>query len=306
MSFCEVTVMPSKRPATRSAVEEKKAKHREAEALRYAHLAEEQRRAKAARINGKRKKVAKIDRDRAADHKQHVEALNARIAASKTRIQDLKDSNEQLKEAYVLQAEEPSVDDAVARAAETAFKRAYKKPKVLQKLTHETPTEFDELWALVEKPLAKINYRGEIRTRSAGARQKLPDRVQLFIALFFLRQYPTYAVLSFAIGGLSPLSLHHYIFRVLTALSGLEALVIEWPSDDEMREHVKKPANWPYPNKKDLVAATDGTEIRVARPVKNSLGNKHYSAKKKQYALNVLLVVLLSGVIIFCSPPTPR
>lgn len=173
-SFCEVTVMPSKRPATRSAVEEKKAKHREAEALRYAHLTEEQRRAKAARINGKRKKVAKIDRDRAADHKQHVEALNARIAASKTRIQDLKDSNEQLKEAYVLQAEEPSVDDAVARAAETAFKRAYKKPKVLQKLTHETPTEFDELWALVEKPLAKINYRGEIRTRSAGARQKLP------------------------------------------------------------------------------------------------------------------------------------
>lgn len=69
---------------------------------------------------------------------------------------------------------------------------------------------------------------------------------------------------------------------------------------------MKKPANWPYPDKANIVAATDGTEIKVARPTKNAIGNKHYSAKKKQYALNVLLVVLLSGVIIFCSPPLPK
>jgi hypothetical protein len=96
------------------------------------------------------------------------------------------------------------VDDAKATAAEEAFERAYKSPDVLQKLTHETPAEFDELWSLLKEPLAKINYRGEIRTRAAGARQRLPDKVQLFIALFFLRQYPTYAVLSYALGGLSP------------------------------------------------------------------------------------------------------
>jgi hypothetical protein len=73
-----------------------------------------------------------------------------------------------------------------------------------------------------------------------------------------------------------------------------------------MAEHMKKPANWPYPDKANIVAATDGTEIKVARPTKNAIGNKHYSAKKKQYALNVLLVVMLSGVIIFCSPPFPK
>jgi hypothetical protein len=108
------------------------------------------------------------------------------------------------------------------------------------------------------------------------------------------------------VGGLSPFSLHHYIFRVLTALDKLEELKISSPSDEEMAKHMKKPANWPYPDKENIVAAIDGTEIRVARPSKSAIGNKHYSVKKKQYALNVLLVVLLTGVIIYCSSPRPK
>lgn len=90
------------------------------------------------------------------------------------------------------------------------------------------------------------------------------------------------------------------------ALSELDELAIKWPTDNKMKEHVKKPPNWPYPNKRNLVAAIDGTEIRVPRLSKYTIGNAHYSAKKRQYALNVLLVVLLSGVIIYCSPPTAK
>lgn len=154
--------------------------------------------------------------------------------------------------------------------------------------------------------MAAINYRGGKRERAASKRQRLPDKVQLFICLFFLRQYPTYATLSFAMGGLSRLSLHHYIFRVLTALAGLEELAIRWPTDEEMAELVKKPKNWPYPEFANVVASMDGTEIRAQRPTDNAIKNPHYSAKKKQYALNVLLVVLLSGIIIYCSSPQPR
>ena len=298
--------MPAKRPATRGAIKEKQAKACEVSRNHYHNLPAEKRKQRNDRSNEIRKKTKKIDDDRAQNQSARIEALKAEVGGGKARIKDLRDENAALKEAYVLKADEPEVDAAKAKAAEKAFKRAYLTPGLLHKLTHETPKQFDELWRLLEAPLAKINYRGESRARSPGQRQRLPDKVQLFITLFFLRQYPTYTVLSFAVGGLSPLSLHHYIFRVLVALSGLDELAIKWPTDAEMAEHVKKPADWPYPDKRNLVAATDGTEIRVSRPAKYAIGNKHYSAKKKQYALNVLLVVLLSGVIIYCSPPTAK
>jgi hypothetical protein len=249
-----------------------------------------------------RKKARKIDRDRQRHRTARMTKLTREVTAGRKRIKKLEQEKDDLVREYELKAEEPEVDGAQAKAAEQAFERAYGDRGVLRTLTAETPDDFDELWCLVKEPLAKINYRGESHARAAGQRQRLPDRVQLFITLLFLRQYPTYGMLSFALGGLSPLSLHHYIFRVLTALSGLDALRISWPSDAEMAEHVKKPANWPFPDKAHIVAATDGTEIRVARPAKYAIGNKHYSAKKNQYALNVLLVVLLNGIIIYCSP----
>jgi len=250
--------------------------------------------------------LKKIDDDRVEHLRDRVSSLKRESKAGKRRIEVLNSEVAELKDKYVLRAEEPEIDTSHAKAAEEAFERAYRTKGVLQQLTHETPEEFDELWHLLKEPLAKINYRGEKRCRSSGQRQLLPDRSQLFITLLFLRQYPTYALLSFALGGLSHLSLHHYIFRVLTALSGLDALRISWPSDDEMAEYVKKPVDWPYPDKWDVVASTDGTEIKVARPTKYAIGNKHYSAKKKQYALNVLLVVLLNGIIIYCSEPRPK
>lgn len=271
-----------------------------------ARLGVEKRKDDLQRSSKNRATAKKDDRARALDQQLRVRQLNMEVRAAKKRCERVSQEVDELLQKYVLAPEEPTTDDASAKAAEEAFERAYSNCDTLKLLTNETPGEFDELWQLVQEPLSKINYRGEKRQRSAGQRQLLPDRVQVFITLLFLRQYPTYALLSFAVGGLSRLSLHHYIFRVLTALSGLAQLEISWPTDAQMAEHMKKPANWPYPDKANIVAATDGTEIRVARPSKYAIGNKHYSAKKKQYALNVLLVVLLSGIIIFCSPPLPK
>ena len=283
-----------------------RAKDRERQQRYYATLSAK----KKAMISQCKGKIAKtsirLDRDRVQNQKKRMQSLFHEAKGAKRRIDKLEEMNAELEEKYLLMAEEPEVDESQAEAAEAAFKRACKDAKNFQKLTGETLEEFDEIWRIVEESLSEINYRGEKRLRSAGQRQQLPDRVQLFITLVFLRQYPTYALLSFALGGLSPLSLHHYIFRVLTALSDLDALKVSWPSDAEMAEHMKKPLGWPYPDKANIVAATDGTEIRVARPTKYAIGNKHYSAKKHQYALNVLLVVLLNGVIIHCSPPLPK
>ncbi len=46
--------------------------------------------------------------------------------------------------------------------------------------------------------------------------------------------------------------------------------------------------------------------LRWRDPPRTQLATSTIPQKKKQYALNVLLVVLLSGVIIFCSPPFPK
>jgi len=291
---------------TRRQQKEKLVYNRKKQQSYQASLSPEKKAAKAQARAEIQPKASKIDRDRQEHRKVRLKKLKREVKAGRRRVTILEREKDNLIRKYVLKAEEPEVDGAQAKAAEQAFERAYRDPGVLQRLTHETPEEFDELWQLVKEPLAKINYRGEKRQRSAGQRQLLPDRVQLFITLLFLRQYPTYALLSFTLGGLSHLSLHHYIFRVLTALSGLDALQISWPTDAEMAKHMKKPANWPYPDKANVVASTDGTEIKVARPTKYAIGNKHYSAKKKQYALNVLLVVLLNGIIIYCSNPLPK
>lgn len=293
-------------PKTRSQAAQQREDVRERVRKHRAQLQPTKRRAKSHNAYRKRENLKKIDRDRLESQSNYVNQLKRKASSATKKFEELKAEHEDLKEKYTLLAEEPEIDDDQATAAEAAFNCACKNAKNFQKLTGETLEEFNELWLLVKEPLAKINYRGEDRTRSPGDRQRLPDRVQFFIALVFLRQYPTYALLSLALGGLSPLSLHHYIFRVLTALSRIEELVISWPTDVEMAKHVEKPANWPYHDKREAAAAIDGTEIKVARPTKNAIGNSHYSSKKKQYALNVLLVVLLTGVIIFCYTPRDK
>lgn len=296
--------MPSKRHATRSQEEERKARNALASRKHYHKRKTEERLAKSKEKSANLKRSKRIDEDRRAHLIERARSLKRESIAGRKHINDLKSEVSELKAQYALLADAPEVDATQAAEAIAAYQRARKNAKQFQKLTNESPADFDELWHMVAPKVADLNYRGESRDRSASTRQQLPDEVQLFICLLFLRQYPTYALLSFALGGLSALSLHHYIFRVLVALSKVDVLAISWPTDAEMAEHVKKPQAWPYADKKDIVCATDGTEIRVGRPVKGAIKNTHYSAKKRQYALNVLLIVLLSGVIIYCSPPT--
>lgn len=49
----------------------------------------------------------------------------------------------------------------------------------------------------------------------------------------------------------------------------------------------------------EVACIIDGTEIRVSRPTKEPWKTKLYSGKKKQHSLNVLIIVLLNGQIIF-------
>lgn len=160
-------------------------------------------------------------------------------------------------------------------------------PRLFEQLTGETLKSFDELFELLETPLAARNYRGEVRLRAPAHEPRITNRLQLYICLLFLRQYPTYALLILALRGLDELTLHHYLHRVLRALESLDSLQIKWPSEDEFAKLLKKQATLPFARLRKVVCAIDGTEISVARPTVGAIKNPHYSAKKKQYALNV-------------------
>lgn len=211
------------------------------------------------------------------------------------------------KEKYELQFEdEPTVMDEDVENIRLCYEFARKYPARFETATGESVKSFDELYALLEDSLAQTTYRGTIRQRAASKPQRVSDRLQLFICLLFLRQYPTYNLLILCLRGLDELTLHHYIHRVLVALKGLESLKIVWPDDNEFNEFLKKQQSWPFPRLRKVVCAVDGTEIRVGRPSKGAMKNPHYSAKKKQYALNVLVIVRLDGLIIHCSDPVSK
>lgn len=154
-------------PKTRSQASDKRERDRLRKAKYRAHLAGEKQKEKAAAMAKNRATVSKIDREKALDQELRMKKLSAEVIGVRERNKELRSERDGLLAKYVLGPDEPSTDDATAKAAEAALERALKGPGVMQRLTNETPEEFEELWALVQESLAKINYRGEVRQRSA-------------------------------------------------------------------------------------------------------------------------------------------
>lgn len=244
--------------------------------------------------------------DRAANGAARVRELNAQARRLSVENSGLKERVEELSKYELQFEEEPDVQDEDAKNVHLSYEFARSMPRLFEQLTGETLKSFDELFELLETPLAARNYRGEVRLRAPAHEPRITNRLQLYICLLFLRQYPTYALLILALRGLDELTLHHYLHRVLRALESLDSLQIKWPSEDEFTKLLKKQATWPFARLRKVVCAIDGTEISVARPTVGAIKNAHYSAKKKQYALNVLVVVRLDGFIIYCSDPQAK
>lgn len=265
---------------------------------------------KKAKIRKREAKQAKDRRrqliDRAANAASRIHELNAQTRRLSTENSDLKERVEELSKYELLHEEEPDVTDEDVINVRASYDFARRFPRHFEQLTGEMPWDFDELYKIVKLPLAATNYRGDLRQRAAACAPRVADELQLYICLLFLRQYPTYSLLSLTLRALDDLTLHHYIHRVLCALERVEQLRVTWPTEDEFKELLKKQEKWPFARLRKVVCAVDGTEIKVGRPSKGAIKNKHYSGKKKQYSLNVLVVVRLDGVIIYCSDPRPK
>jgi hypothetical protein len=265
----------------------------------------EKRAAARARERDTRRRSKKIDEETAANVEVRLGKLKAQAARLGKCIKELQERELENEADASLKEEEPELADDAVHLLDAQYVRLRKHAKHFERATGETPASFDELLALLLPELRRRNYRGEIYTRAPRQQQpRLANHLQLYLCLLWLRRYPTYLDLFIAVG-VDELSLHHYLHRVLRALESLEQLKIKWPSEDEFKEQLKNQSRSPFPWLHKVVCVVDGTEIKVGRPAKGALKNAHYSAKKKQYALNVLVITRLDGAIIFCSDPRP-
>jgi hypothetical protein len=147
----------------------------------------------------------------------------------------------------------------------------------------------------------------------------LSDRQVLFETLNWLHSYESEVHMQ-GHTGVDARNAHRHLLRGLTALHGVivprclppmpthdensdfwDGLVLdvqemlEPTSEDEKRKY--RYCNWI--RVKCVALAIDGTEIKIGRPGVDE--RTRYSAKKKQHAINVLVLVSLTGKIVAIS-----
>jgi hypothetical protein len=76
---------------------------------------------------------------------------------------------------------------------------------------------------------------------------------------------------------------------------------IQWPTDTEFQQYSNQFQEYLNGNFQNLLCVVDGTEIRVSQPSNETNQKDLYSKKKKQFAINVLIICLLNGKIIYVS-----
>lgn len=173
------------------------------------------------------------------------------------------------------------------------------KPELFKYIFGLSLPMFESLWCevniyLKETPLLPTSEKRRVKE------YLLSDYFQFLLCLYVLRHAPTMKFLSSWMG-MSEATIKRYVKRVLLALDKVLGGEIKWPSDKEFEQY-KKLVHLPS-FLSDLVCAVDGFEIKIYKPKEKDIAKKHKSGKKKQYSLNVMVVVLLNGIIIFLSEP---
>lgn len=124
-------------------------------------------------------------------------------------------------------------------------------------------------------------------------------KLVLVKTLFWLRQYPTQDFGGLLFGD-HPRTFARQVRLGINVLFESLQDVIKWPSDNEIKAF-KETWNKKLPTElQDVICAVDGSEWRISRPTKCE--TDYYSPKKKQHSLNVIVVSLLNGRIIYISP----
>jgi hypothetical protein len=166
--------------------------------------------------------------------------------------------------------------------------------------------EYRALEELVAPTLASRTTRGTPRKRSVGARQTATtDKLVFFATLHWLYRYPSGAHMEVLFGVDDALLMRH-IWRCVGALDDalrdlLPDLTTWTQADwdklvDEQSQHIRDRAG--FLKAMRVAMAVDGTEVMIFRPAP-SFQKSRFSAKKRQHALNILVVVRLDGRVLW-------
>jgi RNAse (barnase) inhibitor barstar len=104
-----------------------------------------------------------------------------------------------------------------------------------------------------------------------------------------------------AIFNLDKRQVHRVLVNNLQALQEVLQSKIQWPTDTEFQQYLNQFQGYLNGNFRGPVCVVDGTEIRVSRPSNETKQKDLYSKKKKPFAINVRIICLLNGKIMYVS-----
>ena len=169
----------------------------------------------------------------------------------------------------------------------------------LKRFTRMERKEFETLVAECSDAIYNTTTRGSPRVNHSS-RLLIPYSHMVFMTLFFLHQYPTLSFMS-TLFLLHEREVTRILKRSLSAMASVLEKDIQWPSDHEFEEMKKNFCYLQNFDFTDCVCIVDGTEIRVSRPVGWEAQKALWSGKKHQHSLNVMVITLLNGIIVYCS-----
>lgn len=154
---------------------------------------------------------------------------------------------------------------------------------------------------VIREPYAKLNRRGQ--PRKYASQSSLRDfRRDVFITLFWMRNYPTVYVMS-AMFGIDTIKLKEIVIRVLNAMESVWHVAVYWPDDEEIMQILQMNVTKTMPTLERIAFVIDGTEIRSTRSTTPSIQSKQYSPKKKQHSIDVQVICTMDGMIRYVSNP---
>lgn len=174
-------------------------------------------------------------------------------------------------------------------------------------LTGLTTTDVLDLYDRCQHHVRETTTRKEERQREAK-QGSLAPWLAFVGTLVWLWEYPTGAALE-VLTGVDAALMQRHIDRVLVAMDkALEEEmpdIFKWTNDHwqafiaEQAHTIRQDARFLKDGKICLVI--DGTEVVIYRPL-HADHKKRFSGKKKQYALNLLIICSLDGRIVWVSP----
>jgi len=182
--------------------------------------------------------------------------------------------------------------------------KMWNSPQIVKQFFGLHQSEIQMLFDRVTKPFQDTTTRGQPRQRASKKGNTISPFHILLMTLFWLRQYPTMGLLYFLFN-VHPRTAIKQLNHMIIALKTTLQYEIQWPTEIEWKSHCTRLNKWlplfQYPEMRNCISVVDGTEFQMKRPSIEPYQTELYSVKKKQHSLNMLIIVLLDGPIIYLS-----